>query len=117
MAARVRAECARAAQGEAGFRDRYQPQLDAARGRVKAKLECLLRTLQLAAHAGLIAPVWDPAGPAEGFFGWAGFDVVAGRAGEFRSTVARLFPAGFREETVRETFRRAGLVPAQWCWE
>lgn len=113
----VRAEWGQVAQLGAGFREQYEGQVQAAHGRVKAKLECLLRTLQLAAHAGLIAPVWDPAGPAGGFFGWAGFHVAPGRAGEFRAAVAGLFPAGFREEAVRETFRRAGLVPAHWRWE
>jgi hypothetical protein len=113
----VRAEWGRAAESQPGFREQYGPQVQAAHGRVKAKLECLLRTLQLAAHGGLIAPAWHAAGPAGGFFGWAGFEVAGGRAAEFRAAVAGLFPAGFREETVRETFRRAGLVPAQWRWE
>ena len=114
----VRAEWEQAAaQSGCGFREQFSGQVAAAHGRVKAKLECLLRTLHLAAHAGLIAPVWDPAGPAGGFFGWAGFHVAPGRAAEFRAAVEGLFPAGFREETVRETFRRAGLVPAHWRWE
>ncbi len=121
---RVRADWAAAAQANPSFGAEHRAQADAAAARVKAKLECLLRTLQLAAHAGLITPLPAPAQPAErdgsggaaGFFGWVGFVVHAGRAAEFRAAVAGLFPAAFREETVRETFRRAGLVPAGWRW-
>ena len=118
----VRAEwTAAAGHSPDGFRSRYQPQLDAAAGHVKAKLECLLRTLQLAAHGGAILPAQPPAGtaapsPVDGFFGWTGFVVAAGREREWRGAVEGLFPAGFKEETVRETFRRAGLVPAGWRW-
>jgi hypothetical protein len=112
----VKAEWAAVADGPGGdaFRLRYQPQLDAAAGRVKAKLECLLRKLHLAEHQGDV--VGTPAAPGHGFYGWGGFRVVAGRAREWRGTVEGLFPAGFKEETVRETFRRAGLVPAGWRW-
>ena len=115
----VRGDWAAAAANSPEFRSRYQPQLDAAAGNVKAKLECLLRTLQLAAHGGAIlpAPAMDAAPAGEGFFGWAGFVVAAGRAQEWRGAVERLFPAGYKEETVRETFRRAGLVPAGWRWQ
>jgi hypothetical protein len=112
----VRAEWATAANSAGGdeFRRHYQPQLDAAAGRVKAKLECVLRTLQLAAHRGAVVGV--AVGPRHGFYGWGGFRVAAGRAREWRGAVEGLFPAGFKEETVRETFRRAGLVPAGWRW-
>jgi hypothetical protein len=121
---RVRADWAAAAQESAAFSAEFRAQADAAAVRVKAKLECLLRTLQLAAHAGLVTPLPAPPQPDEAregsvggsFFGWAGFAVHAARAAEFRAAVAGLFPAGFREETVRETFRRAGLVPAGWRW-
>ena len=72
--------------------------------------------LHLAAHAASRPATTSSSGGAAGFFGWAGFEVHAGRAEEFRAAVAGLFPAGYREETVRETFRRAGLVPAGWRW-
>ena len=112
----VRTEWAAAAQADPeGFGAQYRPQVEAAAGRVKAKLECLLRTLQLAAHRGAILPA--AAAGAGVFFGWDGFVVAAGRAGEWREAVEGLFPAGFREETVRETFRKAGLVPAGWRWD
>jgi hypothetical protein len=122
---RVRDTWAAAALASPAFGAAHRPAADAATARVKAKLECLLRTLQLAAHAGLIAPQPAPPppaggggpGPAGDFFGWAGFLVRPGRAAEFRAAVTGLFPAGFREESVRQTFRRAGLVPAGWRWE
>ena len=73
----VRGDWAAAAAKSPEFRSRYQPQLDAAAGNVKAKLECLLRTLQLAAHA--------PAGGARrGHPAGAGHGCGAGGGGVLR---------------------------------
>jgi hypothetical protein len=111
----VRAEWAHRAAQRPAFAARFAAQAAAAHGRVKAKQECLLRFLQLAADAGTVLP------PAEfgpgGFFGWRRFVVAAGRGGEFRSGLEGLFPAGFKEDTLKETFRRAGLLPERFQWE
>jgi hypothetical protein len=96
------------------FRSQYAGQVDAAHGRIKSKQECLLRFLQMAADDGIVTP--GPFG-AGGFFGWSRFEVASGRAAEFRRGLEGLFPAGFREDTLKETFRRAGLIPERWQWE
>jgi hypothetical protein len=96
------------------FRSQFAGQVDAAHGRIKSKQECLLRFLQMAADDGVVTPGPFAAG---GFFGWHRFEVAGGRAGEFRRGLEGLFPAGFREDTLKETFRRAGLIPDRWQWE
>ncbi len=96
------------------FLSRYAGQVEAARGRIKSKQECLLRFLQMAADDGTVAP--GPFGPG-GFFGWSRFKVAGGRAEDFRRGLEGLFPAGFKEATLRETFWRARLVPERWQWE
>ena len=110
----VRSAWADRAARSPSFRDKYYSQVEAAQGRIKSKQECLLRFLQMAADDGAIAP-----GPfvAGGFFGWLRFAVTAGRAAEFRRSLEALFPPGFREDTLKETFRRAGLIPERWQWE
>ena len=115
----ARVKALRAAWGERAaqrppFAAEYAAQAAAARGRIKAKQECLLRFLQLAADDGLVSP--GPFGPG-GFFGWGRFAVAAGRGAEFRRALEGLFPAGFREDTLKETFRRAGLIPEGFQWE
>ena len=98
------------------FLARYAGQVEAAQGRIKSKQECLLRFLQMSAADGLVAPgPFSAAGG--GFFGWLRFSVVPGRAAEFRGAMEALFPAGFKEDTLKETFRRAGLIPERFQWE
>jgi hypothetical protein len=97
------------------FRAEYGSQVEAASGRIKSKQECLLRFLQMAADDGVIAP--GPFTAGGGFFGWTRFAVTAGRAAEFRQALEALFPDGFREDTLKETFRRAGLIPERWQWD
>ena len=109
----VRAAWAQRAESRPAFRDQYHGQVEAAQGRIKSKQECLLRFLQMAADDCVVTP--DPFGPG-GFFGWRRFTVAAGRAPEFRRSLEALFPAGFREDTLKETFRRAGLIPERWQW-
>jgi hypothetical protein len=110
----LRARWAERAAARPAFADAFAGQVDAARARIKSKQECLLRFLQLAADDGAVLA--GPFAPG-GFFGWARFAVAPGRADEFRSGLERLFPAGFREATLQETFRRAGLVPGRWDWD
>ena len=71
--------------------------------------------LRMAAADGIIAAA--PFSPAGGFFGWTRFAVARDRAAEFRAGLAALYPAGFKEDTLKETFRRAGLVPERFQWE
>lgn len=111
----VRARWTERASRSPGFRGTYYPQVEAAQGRIKSKQECLLRHLQMAADDGAIAPGPFAAGRG-GFFGWCRFTVVASRASEFRRSLEALFPPGFREDTLKETFRRAGLIPERWQW-
>jgi hypothetical protein len=113
-AQRVRSAWIERAARQPEFRARFAAQADAAHGRVKCKLECLLRFLQMAADDGLVSP--GPFGPG-GFFGWCRFTVTPSRAPDFRRGLEGLFPAGFREDTLKETFRRAGLIPERWQWE
>ena len=110
---KLRAEWQERAGVRPAFRANYAAQVEAAHGRIKSKQECLLRFLQLAADDGLLIP-----GPfiEGGFFGWARFAVAVGRAAEFRAGLEALFPKGFREDTLKETFRRAGLIPERWQW-
>ena len=110
----VRATWGERAARRPDFVERFGGQEAAAHGRIKAKQECLLRFLQLAADDGIVAPAEFGAG---GFFGWSRFIVVAGRGGAFRRGLEGLFPAGFREDTLKEAFRRAGLLPEQFQWE
>jgi hypothetical protein len=97
------------------FRTEYGSQVEAAQGRIKSKQECLLRFLQMAADDGVVAP--GPFVLGGGFFGWTRFAVAPGRAVEFRRALEALFPDGFREDTLKETFRRSGLIPERWQWE
>ena len=97
------------------FQTRFASQVESAQGQVKAKQECLLRYLQMAA-ADAIIEVW-PFLQGNGFFGWTRFIVVRDLADEFRTGLAALFPMGFKEESLKETFRRAGLVPERFQWE
>jgi hypothetical protein len=110
----VRSEWAERAARRPEFAARFGAQAAAAHGRVKAKQECLLRFLQLAADDGAVAPA--EFGPG-GFFGWRRFVVAAGRGDDFRRGLEGLFPAGFKEDTLKETFRRAGLLPERFRWE
>jgi hypothetical protein len=111
----VRAEWADRAARRADFRAKFGPQADAAHGKIKSKQECLLRFLQLSADDGMVLP--DPFLSAGGFFGWAGFHVVPARHKEFRRKLEGLFPLKFKEDTLKETFRRAGLIPERWQWD
>jgi len=118
MLAQVRQAWDEVAAGRDGFVVAYGEHADTAAGRVRAKLECLLRTLQLAAADGLVHQLAAAPG-APGFFGWAGFRVEAGCGTAVRGAVEALLPPGVpgrREEALREVFRRAGLVPARWRW-
>ena len=111
----VRAAWSARAFWSAAFLSRYAAQVEAAQGRIKSKQECLLRFLQMSAADGLVAPApFSAAGG--GFFGWIRFSVVPGRAAEFRGAMEALFPAGFKEDTLKETFRRAGLIPERFQW-
>jgi hypothetical protein len=112
----VRTEWAERASRSPGFKTTYYGQVEAAQGRIKSKQECLLRTLQMAADDGTIAPGPFAADRGGGFFGWCRFTVVAGREAEFRRSLEALFPPDFREDTLKETFRRAGLIPERWQW-
>jgi hypothetical protein len=96
------------------FRCQYAGQVDAARGRIDAKQECLLRFLQMAADDGIVTP--GPFGVG-GFFGWSRFKVASGRAVDFRRGLEELFPAGCREGTLKETFLQTALIPERWQWE
>jgi hypothetical protein len=113
-AQRVRTAWTERAARRPEFRARFAAQADAAHGRVKCKLECLLRFLQMAADDGIVSP--GPFGHG-GFFGWCRFTVTPARAPDFRRGLEGLFPARFREDTLKETFRRAGLIPERWQWE
>ena len=110
----MRAAWAERAARRPAFADEYSGQICASQGRIKSKQECLLRFLQLAADDGVVVP--GPFGGG-GFFGWARFTVAGGRSGDFRRGLEGLFPAGFREDTLKETFRRAGLIPERFRWE
>ena len=112
----VRSAWAERASRRPAFRADYGPQVDSAHGRIKSKQESLLRFLQLSADDGLVLPGPFVEVPG-GFFGWVRFAVAPGRAREFRRGLEALFPAGFREDTLKETFRRAGLIPERWQWE
>mmetsp|Transcript_60551 Transcript_60551/g.161568 ORF Transcript_60551/g.161568 Transcript_60551/m.161568 type:complete len:352 (+) Transcript_60551:231-1286(+) len=97
----------------------FHTQAEAAHGRIRAKLECLLRTLHLAAADGLLIPRLAEGGPSAGFLGWTGFVVAPGAGAAVRGAVQALLPAAGRlrgEEALREVFRQAGLVPAGWRW-
>ena len=111
----VRAAWAARAFWSPAFWARFAGQAEAAQGRIKSKQECLLRFLHMAAADGIIAAA--PFSPAGGFFGWTRFAVARDRAAEFRAGLAALYPAGFKEDTLKETFRRAGLVPERFQWE
>lgn len=93
----------------------FQSQLELmARRHIKNQHECLLRALHIAAAQGMIDPA--PFNTAEGrsFLGWTGFSVRPDRAAEFRSAVEEMFPQPLLENTLHNTFRRAGLVPSSW---
>lgn len=100
------------------FASIFSPQAEAAQGRVKNKQECLLRSLQMAAADGLIVPEPAFTSPDQGFFGWMGFRVVQGRGAAFRALLDALFDGSFRSDnTVKEGFRRARLLPHKWRWD
>ncbi len=111
----VRAAWAARAFWSPQFRARFGAQAESAQGRIKSKQECLLRFLQMAAADGVIAA--GPFSPAGGFFGWTRFAVSPDRAADFRAGLSALYPVGFKEDTLKETFRRAGLVPERFQWE
>jgi len=93
----------------------FQAQLELmARRHIKNQHECLLRALHIAAAKGMVDPL--PFNTAEGksFLGWTGFEVRPERAAEFREAVESMFPAPLLENTLHNTFRRAGLVPSSW---
>lgn len=93
----------------------FQPQLELmARRHIKNQHECLLRALHIAAAKGMVDPL--PFNNAEGksFLGWTGFSVRPDKAAEFRTAVEEMFPQPLLENTLHNTFRRAGLVPSSW---
>mmetsp|Transcript_34012 Transcript_34012/g.87198 ORF Transcript_34012/g.87198 Transcript_34012/m.87198 type:complete len:467 (-) Transcript_34012:141-1541(-) len=93
----------------------FQSQLELmARRHIKNQHECLLRALHIATARGMIDPL--PFNTAEGrsFLGWTGFAVRPNRAAEFRTAVEEMFPQPLLENTLHNTFRRAGLVPGSW---
>eukprot|EP00292_Cryptomonas_paramecium_P009536 CAMPEP_0113677454 /NCGR_PEP_ID=MMETSP0038_2-20120614/9281_1 /TAXON_ID=2898 /ORGANISM="Cryptomonas paramecium" /LENGTH=255 /DNA_ID=CAMNT_0000594743 /DNA_START=211 /DNA_END=978 /DNA_ORIENTATION=- /assembly_acc=CAM_ASM_000170 len=65
----------------------FHTQAEAAHGRIRAKLECLLRTLHLAAADGLLIPRLAEGGPSAGFLGWTGFVVAPGAGAAVRGAV------------------------------
>ena len=93
--------------------EHFSNQLEAAKERrVKSQVECLLRLLHLAAADGAVIDAELPPGSSPAWFGWTGFWATPG--GRWRTMVEQLMPPGFNEETLRATFRRAGLAPRGW---
>ncbi len=128
----VRNEWIAVAACDADFRRTYAFWADFAERRVGGKLECLVRTLHLAAAADQIHPLRRSSLPASAivspppprderkgrppkfvscFSDWAGFTIVRG---EFRAAVWGLFPAGVLEATVVATLRQSGIAPEGW---
>jgi len=93
----------------------FQGQLELlARRHIKSQHECLLRCLHIAAARGMVKPAPYNNGEGKSFLGWTGFSVMPNRAQEFREMVEAMFPTPLLENTLHNTFRRAGLVPGSW---
>lgn len=93
----------------------FQPQLELmARRHIKNQHECLLRSLHIAAAEGMVVPHGYNNVEGKSFLGWTGFDIIPDRAGDFRMAIESMFPQPLLENTLHNTFRRAGLVPASW---
>lgn len=93
----------------------FQGQLDLmARRHIKNQHECLLRSLHIAAAEGMIVPHAFNNAEGKSFLGWTGFDIVPDMASEFRAKIEIMFPQPLLENTLHNTFRRAGLVPCNW---
>lgn len=85
-----------------------------ARRHIKSQHECLLRCLHIATANGMVKPASYNNAEGKSFLGWTGFTVVPKRAQEFRAMVEDMFPSPLLENTLHNTFRRAGLVPGSW---
>jgi hypothetical protein len=84
------------------------------RRHIKNQHECLLRALHIATARGFLRPHNFNTAEGKSFLGWTGFDILPERAREFRQMIERMFPAPLLENTLHNTFRRAGLVPSSW---
>mmetsp|Transcript_14676 Transcript_14676/g.34811 ORF Transcript_14676/g.34811 Transcript_14676/m.34811 type:complete len:296 (+) Transcript_14676:80-967(+) len=85
------------------------------RMRTRARLECLLRKLQLCTIAGEIEPAAFSESEEESFLGWTGFCVYKERAPEFRHSIQSMFPKWGKmdDKTLNCILRDAGLVPTR----
>jgi hypothetical protein len=93
----------------------FQGQLELLQRRhIKSQHECLLRCLHIATGRGMVKPSTYNNAEGKSFLGWTGFSVVPSRAQEFREMVEEMFPSPLLENTLHNTFRRAGLVPGSW---
>jgi hypothetical protein len=85
-----------------------------AKRHIKNQHECLLRSLHIAVAEGMVVPHAFNNAEGKSFLGWTGFDIVPERAGDFRGAIESMFPQPLLENTLHNTFRRAGLVPSSW---
>mmetsp|Transcript_5375 Transcript_5375/g.12991 ORF Transcript_5375/g.12991 Transcript_5375/m.12991 type:complete len:436 (+) Transcript_5375:29-1336(+) len=85
------------------------------RSHIKSQHECVLRQLQLSSADGEIKASDFSSSEDDSFLGWTGFQIVQGKHKNFRDKIEALFAAVPKENTLNNTFRRAGLVPKQ-CW-
>jgi hypothetical protein len=93
----------------------FPAQLDImAKRHIKNQHECLLRSLHIAVAEGMVVPHAFNNAEGKSFLGWTGFDIVPERAGDFRAAIESMFPEPLLENTLHNTFRRAGLVPSSW---
>lgn len=85
------------------------------RAHIKSQHECLLRQLQFALIDNMITASDFNASEADSFLGWTGFQIVQGQHQRFRAKIESLFASTPKENTLNNSFRRAGLVPVH-CW-
>eukprot|EP00961_Rhodomonas_salina_P291950 3932485-Rhodomonas_salina.1 len=86
----------------------------------KARLESLLRKLQICTMTGEITPASFSADENESFLGWTGFSVCPGRGTEFRRSIQSMFPSWGKmdDKTMNDILRDARLLPAPSCsWQ
>ena len=77
--------------------------------------ECILRALQMAAAAGLVAPSFTSQEGDGNVLGWIGFSVNPKHSNEFRQRIRSMFHDA-PDETINVAFRRCGFVAAS-RWE